>query len=344
MMKIIATVGALGSVALSAFAGYSLAVKPSAAAPVEMDGAAGRQPSWMAGGIGRVEPKFGETRVSSALAGRIVEIPVRVNDRAEEGEVLLRLDDEEARFRLMAAETEASARKRERDSQAVTAGREEAKRAEDSVYSSERMAAGARFELDSLIALRRKGGLSEKQLADARQRLRSVQDQLTRDRASLGAALSKTGLAAPNRLETAFTAARAEVAIAETMLDKTRLRATSAGTVLQINPRVGEMIAPAPDQPLIVVGDTSSMRVRAEIDEVDSSKIKVGQRAVVRSDAYPGREFDAKVSAIAPTLAAPRLGGRGPRRPTDVDVLEVMVDLEGTVPLLPGMRADVYFR
>jgi HlyD family secretion protein len=32
---------------------------------------------------------------------------------------------------------------------------------------------------------------------------------------------------------------------------------------------------------------------------------------------------------------------KGPRRGTEVDTLEVMVDLDGTPPLLPGMRVDV---
>jgi len=42
-------------------------------------------------------------------------------------------------------------------------------------------------------------------------------------------------------------------------------------------------------------------------------------------------------------VAPPRLGSRGPRKPTDVDVLEVLIDLDGRPPLLPGMRADVFF-
>jgi HlyD family secretion protein len=38
------------------------------------------------------------------------------------------------------------------------------------------------------------------------------------------------------------------------------------------------------------------------------------------------------------------MGSRGARRATDVEVMEVMVDLEGNAPLLPGMRADVFFK
>ena len=46
--------------------------------------------------------------------------------------------------------------------------------------------------------------------------------------------------------------------------------------------------------------------------------------------------------AIAPTLTPPRLGARGFRQRSDVDVLEFTVELGGDVPLVPGMRVDVY--
>ena len=47
---------------------------------------------------------------------------------------------------------------------------------------------------------------------------------------------------------------------------------------------------------------------------------------------------------LAPSLALPRMGSRGARRATDVEVMEVLIDLEGTCRLLPGMRVDVFFR
>ena len=61
-----------------------------------------------------------------------------MNDRVAEGEVLIRLEDKEARARLSAAEAEASVRKRERDGQTATAGRDSINKAEDAVYTAER--------------------------------------------------------------------------------------------------------------------------------------------------------------------------------------------------------------
>ena len=74
------------------------------------------------------------------------------------------------------------------------------------------------------------------------------------------------------------------------------------------------------------------------------SKVKIGGKVTVKSGAYPGREFEGKVAELAPTLAAPKFALRGARRPTDVEVLEVTIDLEGQVPMVPGMRADAFFK
>ena len=72
--------------------------------------------------------------------------------------------------------------------------------------------------------------------------------------------------------------------------------------------------------------------------------MRVGQAAIVRSDAFPGKDFEGKVASLAQALGPSRLGQRGPRKPTDVDVLEVLIELVGQPPLLPGMRVDVFLK
>ena len=104
------------------------------------------------------------------------------------------------------------------------------------------------------------------------------------------------------------------------------------------------MVSPSPELALAVIGDMSLVRLKAEVDEFDVAKIKVGGKVVVKSNAYPGREFEGRVAQLAPTLASPKFALRGARRPTDVEVLEVTIDLNGDVPLLPGMRADAFFK
>ncbi|MGB9165085.1 MAG: secretion protein HlyD, partial [Rhodomicrobium sp.] len=78
--------------------------------------------------------------------------------------------------------------------------------------------------------------------------------------------------------------------------------------------------------------------------ERDVGKVYQGQSAIVKSDAFPNRTFDVRVATIAKALGAPQLSWRNRRKQADVDVLEVVLDLEEGVPLLPGMRVDVLFR
>ena len=56
-----------------------------------------------------------------------------------------------------------------------------------------------------------------------------------------------------------------------------------------------------------------------------SEKFKKDQRVYVKNTAYANREFDGKVVEIAPSLAMPRMGSRGARRTTDVEVMEVVI-------------------
>jgi HlyD family secretion protein len=171
-----------------------------------------------------------------------------------------------------------------------------------------------------------------------------AQERLDTARVALRKALSVDGLPAPTRQEAAVTGGRAELSLAEAALERTRIRAPITGTALQISAKVGEMATPLPENVLVMLGNTASMQVKAELEERDVGKVRVGQMAVIRSDAFPGKDFEGKVSSMAQALGPSRLGQRGPRKPTDVDVLEIVVELSGQTALLPGMRVDVFLR
>lgn len=299
---------------------------------------------WVAAAPGRVEPKSGVIRIGAALVGRIAEVAVKQNDKVEEGELLIRLDDDEARARLQAAETEVASRKRERDAQPLDKARDELRTAEDNVFTAERALTNAHFELEYELHARREGNGSDERIAQARDNLAKAKDRLQEERSNYAKAKVKPDIPAPNRLESALQAARSNVAVAEALLEKTRILAPVGGTILQMPAKIGEMVAPSPDQTLAVLGDMSVVRLKAELDEIDVSKVKVGGKVVVKSNAYPGKEFSGIVAELAPSLTSPQFALRGARRPMDVEVLPVTIDLEGNPPLLPGMRADAFFK
>ncbi len=293
---------------------------------------------------GRVEPKSGDIRLGATYMGRVEEVLIKVDDKVEEGELLLRLDDAEARAKLASAETEAEALREDRE-KAFASGREDVRKAEDAIYSAERAVTGARIELDYAIAAKRSGTGSEAAVSDSRRRLKDANERLERERIAYVKAQSKPNLPAPSRAESAVSAARAEVRMAEALLDKTRIRSPSAGTILQVNAKQGEVVAPSPELALVVMGDMSVLRVKAEVDEGDVGKIKLNQSAYVKSTSVQDEKFQGKVTSIAPTLGQTKIGPRGPLRPTDVEVMEVTIELEGNASALkPGMRVDAFFR
>ena len=148
----------------------------------------------------------------------------------------------------------------------------------------------------------------------------------------------------PTVAEGQLNIARGELSASRAALEKLTIRAPIDGAILQINARPGEAVSPAATTPLVQLGDTSALRVRAEVDERDIEKIKSGQPVLVRPAALRGREIAGTVSFIAPLVEAGRYTALGQRNMTDVDVVEVLIALSEPGPLAVGMRVDVYFR
>src|SRR6185312_9458189 len=180
---------------------------------------------------GRIEPKSGLVRVGAALLGRIAEVAVKQTDKVEEGELLIRLDDDEARARLQAAETEVASRKRERDAQPLDKARDELRLAEDNVFLAERALTNAHFELEYELQAQRQDAGSAERVAQARDDVAKAKERLQKERSSYAKAQAKPNIPAPNRLESALQAARSDVAVAEALLEKTRILAPVSGTI-----------------------------------------------------------------------------------------------------------------
>jgi HlyD family secretion protein len=338
MLKRGTTIAALVTLLLAAVAAGFLVVAPFRAEEASSPAPSGapQQKRWTAVAPGRVEPLSRDIKIAAPVMGRIAEVLVKPNDKVFAGELLVRLDDTEALARLTAAEAQVALRKRVRNDASTPKGSAERRKAEDAVADAERAVVEARAGLDRAAAARRAGRTSQAALDAARVALSLAQDGLRRIKAASGTAL-------PSRLEGELNVSRAELTLAEAELEKTRIRAPLAGTVLQVQAKVGELAAPSSEQPLVSLGDLSALRVRAELDEKDLVKIRVGQRVVVRADAFRDREFEGKVASIDQVVGPSRINARGQRKFSDIDVMEVLVDLADPGQLVPGMQADVYF-
>lgn len=303
------------------------------------------RPQWAASATGRVEPKDGEVRITAQTRAKIAAVYAEMNEKVSAGDVLVRLDDTDLLDRMHAAEEEALVRQREREEEPAEKGPAQQRRdASDAVYSAERKLFGARMALDEVAIAVRGGDKTEQDLKTAKDQVEAAKKTLSEAQAELARINALPDMPLPTRLESSLSQARSELNLLENAVDRTRVRAPYDGTVLTVWAKVGETAVPSPQSPLILFGDLSTLRVRAELEERDVTKVVKGQDAVVRVDAYGDKDFPGKVTSIANSLGAPRIASRGPRRPNDVEVLEVLVDLDGEPPLLTGMRVDVFFK
>ena len=302
------------------------------------------KPFWAASAPGRVEPRRGEIRIGSQLPGKVAQVLVRLNDTVKAGDLLVRLVDDEPMAKLGAVTTEVSVRRRERDAETATKLATDRRVAEDALSIAERAQFRLRMELDQALQSLRAGKSTAEAVEAARTALSEAGDRIEQERANLRRIQSLPGMPLPTRLDSSLVTSRAELAVIEATIEHTRIRAPSDGTVLQVNTHAGEIVTPSPEDILLTFGDLSVLRVRAEIEERDIPKVRVGQAVVVRSDTFPGMEFAGRVDRMAKALGTQRLSARGPRKPTDIDVLMLVIALDGNTTLLPGMRVDVFFK
>jgi HlyD family secretion protein len=299
---------------------------------------------WQAVAPGRVESISGEIKVGASMIAPIAEVLVAAGDKVLAGELLVRLNDKEAQARVANAQAQVAMRKRIRDDQAPSSKAADRRRAEDAVADGRRLVGEAQAAFDRAVVESHAGRGSAAELDAARAAFSRAQERLSQREAELRRVEADNTVPLPTQAEGQLNLARAELWAAEAAVDKLTVRAPIAATVLQVNAKVGELATPSASQPLLLLGDISTLRVRAEVDERDFGEIKIGQPVLVRPSAFRGREVAGKVSFIAPLVEPARNNPRLQRNQTDVDIVEVLVELAEPGPLAVGMKADVYFR
>jgi RND family efflux transporter MFP subunit len=93
-------------------------------------------------------------------------------------------------------------------------------------------------------------------------------------------------------------AAEAAVRRAKTQRDYMALAAPADGLIIRRDGEIGQFI-PA-GQAVFYLSCCAPLRVTAEVDEEDISRVSVGQKVVMRADALPGRVLDGRVAEITP--------------------------------------------
>jgi HlyD family secretion protein len=147
------------------------------------------------------------------------------------------------------------------------------------------------------------------------------------EQAQLGYATSKAQL----------VKAKTNLTLAQERYNDATVRAPSAGTILEKNVEEGTIISSATSQVsggtvLLKMADLSNVQVRTLVDETDIGKIKPGQRASLKVEAYRDHDFEGTVLKIEPLAVVQQ----------NVTMFAVLTQIPNEEGLLkPGMNADV---
>lgn len=330
-----------GLIALTAASAAGAAVwttwiEPAAAPPAKAQANQNRE--WRTAAPGIVEARVAEVKLAAATQARIVNIAVKAGDQVKEGDLLVQLDDQEETARVRMAEANVALRKIDRDS-AVNADSADARRqADERVAQLEAALRDRRAEADAVAASPRNGADRETRLKVAQAAVADAQEELQKARQA-----NTDSATLRNRASAMLDVANAELSLAQAALAKTRITAPFSGTVLKLLKTRGEMASPSAEDPVLTFGDQTHLRVRAELSELDIGRVKVEDRVTVVSDAISGRRLAGRVASVSSSLGARRIGASSARGPLWPSVREVIIELDDTTSLIPGLHVDVFF-
>lgn len=146
--------------------------------------------------------------------------------------------------------------------------------------------AQAKANLDKL-----KNGPTASELAQAQARVDAARAAL--DKVNAGPAATDVAI-----LQQQINLAQLSVDAASDDLAKAQIIAPMNGTVLNIDLEVGETINAM--QPVATIADSHSLRIKADVDEIDIGRVSTGQAVTVTLDAYPGVKLAGRIEALAP--------------------------------------------
>ena len=297
----------------------------------------------LVGGLGVVEPREPESRLSAAVPGRIARIGVTEGQRVEAGAVLVELESATEEAQLAAAEADLAVA-----NASLARARRGVRVEELEAITRDADAAEARATLSQGVLERlERAAQSGAATGDEVERARR---QAAADRAALEAARARQAGGRTGRREDVLVA-MAQVQVAEARreqaratLERLRIVAPIAGEVLEIRSRVGEYVQPSTTDAVVILGDTSELRARVDVDERDIARVALGAEAIVRADAFPGRDFRGRVIEIGRRMGRKVLRTDEPTERIDTKILEVVVAIDDSQGLVPGVRVMGYLR
>jgi|GEM_PF-384172 len=317
---------------------------------------------------GRVEPmKWVE--VKSKVAGQLDLLAVDEGDQVEKGQLIARLDVQEAeaqrdqiKAQLAGAQAGLDQARLSRDlsKQLIESQVEQAQASlaatKVAADEAETRARDAERIYRNQLELFEMGGFVSQNVVDsakaavdlAAQQRRSAAESVRAQEAA--AAIAEARRAECKLAESRVVGSEASVRQVQDSLTEIEVRLRDAvirapcpGTVITRHIREGEMIsavsAYSSGAPIITIGDLSTMLVKVDLNEVDVHDISVGQQVEITVDALREQSFEGEVTQISPGSIAPAGGWQ--QGQTAIVRFPIEITVTGSAEgLMPGMTAN----
>jgi len=275
---------------------------------------------------GKIEPinNFEAHAPSQATVQKIL---VKEGDKVKAGQLLLLLDDADAR--AQSARALAQLRAAEADLNAVKTGgsNEEVLTSRADLSKAQAERDEARRNLQAVQDLQRSGAAAPAEVQAAQNRLQKAEADT-----QLLEAKQKGRYSSPEviKFEANAEQARAAYKAAQELIKNTNIRAPFPGTVYQIPVKQGSYVPGG--ELLVQVANLEHLQVRAFVDEPEIGRLSKGQQVAVTWDATPGRTWQGELTRV-PTVVT-MVGTR--------TVGEITVQIEnGDRELLPNVNVNV---
>ncbi|MGA1984940.1 MAG: efflux RND transporter periplasmic adaptor subunit [Candidatus Sulfotelmatobacter sp.] len=282
--------------------------------------------------------------VNSKVTGRLAWIGVEKGDKVKEGQVLVRLEDEE--FRAAYEQSRGALENAQAYLDELQHGSrpEEIQEAQHNLDEAQATLVNDKLTLDRTKQLAGGGVVSRQQLDDATAKFESDQQRVN----SLERVfqLMKIGprVEEISRAQGAVTQAQGQLDYAKSQLDATVIRAPVTGTILDRTAEKGELItaqfasaaAGGPQGSVVSLADLNDLQVELDIAQADFARLGPTQKAKVTTDAYPDKEYDGVIAQISPEA-------NRQKATVQVKVQVQNPDKYPTIQLRPEMNATVKF-
>jgi multidrug resistance efflux pump len=210
-------------------------------------------------GIARIEPEAGLTDLYAGAAGRIVARPVAENDTVAKGQVLLALDPRTERAQVTQARAKIG-------TQQATIAAQEA-----SLAGLKLDAEKAEADLELNRKLLEVKGITVQTLRDSEANARKLRQNYQKGLADLQQARAKVA------------ELNADVAYYGTVVGQKTLKAPAAGQLLEWKVNPGDYVTA--NTVVAQFAPKGPLTARTEVDELFAERVKVGQKATIRSQA-----------------------------------------------------------